>query len=202
MVLAKVDRERAVALAADSEQAVGEAERDERDEALAVVARALAAVEQWDRAEQAVRTITDADTQAKALGDLAGALADAGLWDRAERVARAIPDLEAQVRTLAALAGALAAIDQDRALAVTDQADGTARAIPNQYDQAKAWTLIVERLTAAGSLDPADGDDPFHLRIRRLLAEVLAGERWLDALEPLGKLDPAALAAVDQELRA
>jgi hypothetical protein len=72
MVLAKVDRERAVALAADSEQAVGEAERDERDEALAVVARALAAVEQWDRAEQAVRTITDADTQAKALGDLAG----------------------------------------------------------------------------------------------------------------------------------
>jgi hypothetical protein len=202
MVLAKVDRERAVALAADSEQAVGEAERDERDEALAVVARALAAVEQWDRAEQAVRTITDADTQAKALGDLAGALADAGLWDRAERVARAIPDLEAQVRTLAALAGALAAIDQDRALAVTDQAEGTARAIPNQYDQAKAWTLIVERLTAAGSLDPADGDDPFHLRIRRLLAEVLAGERWLDALEPLGKLDPAALAAVDQELRA
>jgi hypothetical protein len=95
-----------------------------RDEALAVVARALAAVEQWDRAEQAVRTITDADTQAKALGDLAGALADAGPWDRAERVARAIPDLDAQVRTLAALAGALAAIDQDRALAVTDQAEG------------------------------------------------------------------------------
>jgi hypothetical protein len=102
---------------------------------------------------------------------------------------------------LAALAGALAAIDQDRALAVTDQAEGTARAIPNQYDQAKAWTLIVERLTAATTLDPA-ADDPFHLRIRRLLVEVLAGERWLDALEPLGKLDPAALAAVDQELRA
>jgi hypothetical protein len=82
---------------------------------------------------------------------------------------------------------------------VVDQA---IRTIADQYDQAKARTLIVERLTAAGGLDPADGDDLLHLRIRRLLAEVLAGERWLDALEPLGRLDPAALAAVDQELRA
>jgi hypothetical protein len=32
------------------------------------------------------------------------------------------------------------------------------------------------------------------------LAGILAGERWLDALESLGKLDPAALAAVDREL--
>jgi hypothetical protein len=157
----------------------------------------LAAVEQWDRAEQAVRTITGADTQAEALGDLAGALAAAGRWDRAERVARAIPDLEAQVRALAALAGALVSIDQDRALAVIDQA---ARTIPNQDYPAKAWTLIVEPLTAAASLDPADADDPLHLRIRRLLAEVLAGGWWLDALGPLAKLDPAALAAVDREL--
>ena len=30
----------------------------------------------------------------------------------------------------------------------------------------------------------------------------LAGERWLDALEPLGRLDPGALAAIDRELHA
>jgi hypothetical protein len=59
--------------------------------------------------------------------------------------------------------------------------------------------MLVERLTAATALDPA-ADDPLHQRVRRLLAQVLAGERWLDALEPLGKLDPAALAAVDREL--
>ena len=59
--------------------------------------------------------------------------------------------------------------------------------------------MIVERLAAATTLDPA-ADDSFHQRVRRLLAEVLAGERWLDALEPLAKLDPAALAAVDREL--
>ena len=61
--------------------------------------------------------------------------------------------------------------------------------------------MIIERLTAATTLDPV-ADDPLHLRVRRLLAEVLAGGRWLDALEPLAKLDPAALAAIDQELNA
>lgn len=59
--------------------------------------------------------------------------------------------------------------------------------------------MIVERQTAAAALDP-EADDPFHQRVRRLLAEVLAGERWLDALEPLAKLDPAALAAIDRKL--
>ena len=53
--------------------------------------------------------------------------------------------------------------------------------------------------TASEITDP---DDPLHQRLRRLLAEILAGERSLDALEPLGKLDPPALAAVDRELTA
>ena len=43
-----------------------------------------------------------------------------------------------------------------------------------------------------------DPDHPLHQRLRRLLAEILAGERWLDDPEPLGKLDPPALAAVDR----
>jgi hypothetical protein len=60
--------------------------------------------------------------------------------------------------------------------------------------------VIVEQLTAAAALDPSAAD-PLHQRLRRLLAEILAGEQWLNALEPLGKLDPA-LAAVDRELHA
>jgi Trypsin-co-occurring domain 2 len=67
--------------------------------------------------------------------------------------------------------------------------------------KAMAWAVIVERLTAAAALDPA-ADDPLRQRLHRLVAEILAGERWLDALGPLGKLDPPALAAVDRELHA
>ena len=197
--LAAVDRDRAAALATEAERAADGAESYEGSDMLAVVAEALAAVEQWDRAERAANGIDDAGTRAEALGDLVGALVVASEWERAEQAARAIPDLEAQVRALAALAGALVAVDLDRALAVAAEAEDTARTIPNPYDRAKAGAVIVERLTAATTLDPA-ADDSFHQRVRRLLAEVLAGERWLDALEPLAKLDPAALAAVDREL--
>jgi hypothetical protein len=200
VVLANVDRERAVALAAEAEQAVGEVEGTGRDEALAVVASALAAVEQWDRAERAVMTITDADTLTKAVGELAGAFVGAGRWDDAQRITNAILDPEAKVQALAALAGSLVTVDPERALAVAAEAADTVPTIPGRYDQAKAWALIVELLTAASASDPVAGD-ALHQQVRRLLAEVLAGARWLDALETLGKLEPGALAAVDQELR-
>ena len=58
-----------------------------------------------------------------------------------------------------------------------------------------------QHLTAATTPDPAAGDR-LRQRARHLVAEVLAAGRWLDALEPLGQLDPEALAAVDQELNA
>jgi hypothetical protein len=200
VALANVDRERALALAAEAEQAVGEVEETGRDEALAVVASALAAVERWDRAERAVMTITDADTLSKALGDLAGALVDAGRWDDAQRITTAILDPEAKVQALAALAGSLVTVDPERALAVAAEAADTVPTIPGRYDQGKAWALIVELLTAASASEPVAGD-ALHQQVRRLLAEVLAGARWLDALETLGKLEPEALAAVDRELR-
>jgi hypothetical protein len=57
--------------------------------------------------------------------------------------------------------------------------------------------IELAEVTAWEIIDP---DDPLHQWLRRLLAEILAGERWLDAVEPLGRLDPAALAAVDREL--
>ena len=167
-LLAEVDPERAVALADEAERAGSAAERDERDDTLAAVAEAHAAV---------------------------------GQWDRAERAASGIADPEAQVRALAAVAGALVAVDPDRALAVAGQAEATAGTLPNLYERARARAVIVERLTAAAPLHPA-ADDPLHQRLRRPLAEILASERWLDALEPLGKLDPDALAAVDRELHA
>ena len=167
-LLAEIDPDRAVDLAAEAERAGSAAGPDERDDTLAAVAEALAAV---------------------------------GQWDRAERAARGIVDPETQVRALAEVAGALVAVDLDRALAVAAQAEGTARTFPNLYERARAWVVIVERLTAAAPLHPA-ADDPLHQRLHRLLAEILAGGRWLDALEPLGRLDPAALAAVDRELNA
>ena len=198
-MLAEVDQERALAPAAEAELAAGGAPSYDRDRALAAVAEAHAAVAQWDRAEEAARRIPITSTQATMLGTLAQALVDAREWDRGQRVARAIPDPETKVSALATLAGALVPVDPDRALATAAHAEDTVRAIPNPYDQGKAWAVIVERLTAATALDP-EADDPFHQRVRRLLAEVLAGERWLDALEPLAKLDPAALAAIDRKL--
>jgi hypothetical protein len=57
----------------------------------------------------------------------------------------------------------------------------TAGEITDPDDQTRALAAV------AGALVAVD------------LAEILAGERWLDALEPLGKRDPPALAAVDRE---
>jgi hypothetical protein len=133
-------------------------------------------------------------------GSKAGALVDAGRWDDAQRITNTILDPEAEVQALAALAASLVTVDPERALAVAAEAADTVPTIPGRYDQAKAWALIVELLTAASASGPA-ADDPLHQQVRRLLAEVLAGARWLDALETLGKLEPEALAAVDRELR-
>ena len=201
-ILAPLDRERAVALAAEAEQAVDHTEGYERADALAAVAGAHAAVAQWDHAERAARRIPYTGTEAEALGALAQALIDAAEWDRAQRVAAAIPDSETQVRTQAALAGALATVDPDRALAVATAAEDTTRTMTDPYNQAQAWAVLASTLTTAITSGPTVGNDRLHQRARHLVAEVLAGERWLDAFEPLGKLDPAALATFDQELNA
>ena len=200
-VLSPLDRERAAALAAEAEQAANRTAVYERADALAAVAAAHAAVAQWDHAERAARRIPSAGTEAEALAALVQALIGAVEWDRAQRVAAAIPDPEAQVRAQAALAGALATADPDRALDVASAAEDTTRAMTNQYNQEQAWAVLASTLTAATTPDPAAGDR-LRQRARHLVAEVLATGRWLDALEPLGQLDPEALAAVDQELNA
>ena len=135
-------------------------------------------------------------------GALATALIHGGQWERAEQAARGITDSDAQVRALAAVAKGLMAVDQDRALAlaVAADADQVLRSIPDPYDQAKAWVVIAESLTTASATDRASSDDLLRRRVRHLLAEILAGPRWLDALEPLGTLDPAAFSAVNTAL--
>jgi hypothetical protein len=200
-LLAAVDRERAVALAAEAERAAGSTEDHERDDALAAVAEAQAAAGQWERAEQAARSLVDAYAQTKALGALATALIHGGEWERAEQVARGITDPDAQVRALAAVAKGLMAVDQDRALAVAAAADQVLRSIPDPYDQAKAWVVIAESLTTASATDRPSSDVLLQRRVRHL-AEILAGPRWLDALKPLGTLDPAAFSAVNTALHA
>jgi hypothetical protein len=117
-LLAEVDLERALSLAAEAERAASVAPSYDRDDALAAVVEAHAALKQWDRAEEAARAVSYSVAQAQTLGPLAQSLVDAREWDRAARVAGAVPDLEAQVEALAALAGALVTVDPERALAV------------------------------------------------------------------------------------
>ena len=73
-LLAEVDLERAAALADEAERAGSAAEGDERDDTLAAVAEAHAAVGRWDRAERAARGIADPEAQVRALAAVAGAL--------------------------------------------------------------------------------------------------------------------------------
>jgi hypothetical protein len=201
VALAPADRERAAALAAEAEQAGNAAEAFERDEAMVRAAKAQAAVGRWGHAERAARAIASADNRAQALGDLARALIQAGRWDHAQRIATGITDPRARVEVLGQLAGALAELDPGGALALAADAEATTRRITDPYQRAQAWNDLARSLSAAATW-PRASDDPLHQRLRHLLAEVLAGERWLDALEPLGRLDPAALAAVDRELHA
>jgi len=74
------------------------AESYEGSDKLAVVAEALAAVEQWDRAERVARAIPDLEAQVRALAALAGALVAVDL-DRALAVAAEAEDAARTIPT-------------------------------------------------------------------------------------------------------
>jgi hypothetical protein len=208
--LLALDRDRALALAAEAEREhraeLPDGDPFARVRGLGELAAALAAADP-DRAgaaaAEAERTAGLAGEQDRddALTAVAEAQAAVGRWDHAELAARGIADPDTRVRALATLAGAVLAVDPGRGLALAAAAEEAARGIAEPYDQATALVVLAERLAAALAPGVAGGDD-LRGRLRRLLAEVLAGERWLGALEPLGRLDPAALSAVGDALGA
>ena len=136
-----------------------------RAAALADVARALVAIGQSDRAEeaataaeQAARAITSPDRQAGALADVARALAAIGQSDRAEQVAtaaeraaRAITDPNRQAGALADVAVAIAKIGGQ-----SDRAEQVARAITDPDLQARALTAVSRTLAEIGQSDRAE----------------------------------------------
>jgi hypothetical protein len=179
------------------------------------VVEALAQAGQWDHAEQAARTITKPYSQARALTTVAKALAEtdpnraAALATDAEQTARTITDPNMQAQALTAVAGVLAETDPNRAAALATDAEQTARTITDPNMQAQALTTVAKALAqtdpdraATPLVDGAGRSELLHVRTCQLLADVLSGESWLEAMELLGKLDPLGVAAVFEALHA
>ena len=230
--LAAVNRERALALAADAQQiARTTLEYVNQDELLYNIVVGLAGAGLWDAADQTARLISHPAPRTWALQALAEGLASAGQWDRAEQTARLLTDPEVRAQratSLARLAKELAAADRERARTLADDAQQMARTISDTAEQAQVLDTTVEGLAAAGHWDHAErtartipdpggqaqalgllarelaaarrGPDAAGERLEaeahRLLAELLAGQYWPAALQPLGLLQPLALVAI------
>jgi Trypsin-like peptidase domain len=177
-------------------------------EALTAVAKALIDIDR-DRAltliadaEQTARSIPTGDEQVEALTTVAGALAAVdqdralALMADAEQTARSIPNPSFYAMALTTVAEALADTGQ------WDQAERTARIIPNPVVQAQIHGTIAKALTTASTQALPARSEPLRVRACRLLADVLAGESWVEAVQPLGKLSPLGIAAIYDALHA
>jgi Trypsin-like peptidase domain len=150
--LAAVNRERALALAADAQQiARTTLEYVNQDELLYNIVVGLAGAGLWDAADQTARLISHPAPRTWALQALAEGLASAGQWDRAEQTARLLADPEVRAQratSLARLAKELAAADRERALALFADAEQDARDSPYGADRAAALTVVATELAA------------------------------------------------------
>ena len=210
-VMSRADRPAALTVAAEAERLTrdldGDADTmDDSDsyaqgQAAQAVAGALGVLGRWDDAERQVRGIADRDDRAEAGLGLVEALRAAGELDRAERVARAMDDARGKVRALTAVLRAVVELDHERADDLAGEAEGLARAIEEPFDQAAAYLELLGRLTTASTVQHAAPDDPLRARAHRLLALLLTGPSWPDALTPLARLDPSALEAVGRALQ-
>jgi hypothetical protein len=144
--LADIDRDRALTLAADAEQAARRITTGPNVQvrALLTLARTLFGIDR----DRALTVAADAEQAARStprnyypgagpalLTVVATALAEAGQWDHAERVARSITDPADQAEALAMVAKALADIDLDRALTLAAGAEQAARSITDYSRQ-------------------------------------------------------------------
>ena len=200
-VLAADDRESALGLLGEAEQVIRSPLRG--GWVVRSVVEALAAVKEWDRAEQAARTIPDSDDQLWAWHAIVDALIAAKEWDRAEQTARAIPKRVAQARALARVAEALVGADRQHALDLADEAGQIVPSVSRSLDEYRlimAWRGIVQVLIAAGEWDRAEQTAhaiPFRGARAALLAAVastLAGADRERALGLLGEAEQTARA--------
>jgi hypothetical protein len=104
---------------------------------------------------------------------------------------------------LTTVAEALAAVDQcDRALILAADAEQTAHGILDPAAQARAYRVIAASVPAAYSADRARSSEVLRVRAWQLMAHILGGAYWLEATQPLGKLDPSGVMAIAEALQA
>ena len=190
-----VDRDRALDLVADAEQAA----RDITDEAaerspLLPVVQVLVAMGQVDRADHLAGSMTNRYAKDNTLGGLAETLAGAGQWDHAIQTARTIMNTRTQDDALQTVTRTLAAAAQ------WDRAEQATNSISDPGIQVSANLTIVAALQSAGMPGPTGTGASPGARACRLLAGVLTGGQWLEAIRPLGDLSPPAVLAIDDAL--
>ena len=208
--VAGTDRGRALSLAAEAEQDAQSIDYlPSKTVALVRIAKALTnldrgrALSLWTKAEQAYgRSDDDPESRVQVMIDVVRDLA--GL-DRvrvlsvaieAEQIVRRISYPPMRDTKLADLAEALACAWH------WDRAEEVIRSINDFEDQARALAAVIEAMTAAYRLTRAGDEGLLRVRICRLLAEILAGEYWVLAIRPLGKISPSAVIAIDGVLYA
>jgi len=145
-----LDRDRGLALAADAEQLARQISVGSQDWTWHALAKAQAAIGEWDLAERTAADIPEPYVRARALRALAGSLADAGQWARAERTARDISDAGVKMEAVAAVAEALVRLDPERALALVGKAEELASRSSSFHSPA-ADTLASMAVALAGA---------------------------------------------------
>jgi hypothetical protein len=153
-----LDRDRALALAADAEQLARQLTVGSQDWTWHALAEARAAIGEWDLAERTAASIPEPYFQAQALRALTGSLAGAGQWARAERTTRGISDTGTRMEALAVVAEALVRVDPERALVLVGQAEELASR-PSSFHSplAEALGSTAVALAGAGELRRAEG---------------------------------------------
>jgi lipopolysaccharide biosynthesis regulator YciM len=160
-----------------------------RPQALCAVTRALARGGQWDRATEFMLGVSNPSTRARALRELIGVLVAAGDWERANEIAKAETGLSRDVGAVAFVDALVAASKWELAVEATDSIS-----IPE--DRAAAKLRVVIELMADKNWETKSADRTLSTCARRLLAETLAEERWLEAISPLGKFNPPAVMSI------
>lgn len=176
------DGERAAAVAANAESAVGSiVDLDAQTRALARLVSVLGGAGHWSRAESAARSVDDPYAQSQALAALTTALIAADRLPDARNTARTIPAPEVQTRALTETVKGLAAAG------LLDEAEEMIRDIPD-------LETAIEGLWAIARADPS--------RARRLIAWASARVRPGLLLETVARIEPSVLARLATQDRA
>jgi hypothetical protein len=168
--------------------------------ALIVVAEGLAEIDPtralalMNDAEQNARESSDRTAQAWALMAVAVALAAVGQHERAEQNVRLITSPYVQARAVTAVAEVLARAGQGR------QAEQIGRSSTSSGVKGQ----LTRAITGVSTTEPARAvvGEPPDVHARLLLAEVLAGHFWAEAVGAVCWLNPSAVTAIDKALNA